>query len=158
MASDFVQIANGATCPVSGIGSSRVSPQLPLSSVLYVPSFLDNLLSVSQITKQLNCSVTFTPSHCIFQALDTNKVIGTAYEDRGLYRLETSPRRTALLSTASAQEVHCQLGHPSLQVLKKLRPEFQSVSELVCESCIQGKSIVMSLVPFRLMLSLQPAI
>jgi hypothetical protein len=43
------------------------------------------------------------------------------------------------LSTISDKEVHSQLGNPSLQVLKKIRPEFQSVSGLVCESCIQGK-------------------
>ena len=33
------------------------------------------------------------------------------------------------------------MGHPSLQILKKIRPEFQSNSELVCESCIQGKHV-----------------
>ncbi|KAL9275761.1 Retrovirus-related Pol polyprotein from transposon RE1-like protein [Drosera capensis] len=42
---------------------------------------------------------------------------------------------------ASDKEVHCQLGHPSLPVLKKIRPEFQSISELVCKSCIQGKHV-----------------
>jgi hypothetical protein len=47
----------------------------------------------------------------------------------------------AYLSTSSTKEIHYQLGHSSLQVLKKIRPEFQSVSELVCESYIQGKYV-----------------
>jgi hypothetical protein len=66
-------------------------------------------------------------------------LIGTAYKDRGLYYMESSPQQATYLSTVSAKEVYSQLGHPSLRVLKKIRPEFQSVSELVCESCIQGK-------------------
>ena len=114
---------------------------MPLSSVLYVPAFPENLMSVGKITEQLHCSVTFTPTKCTFQELRTNRLIGTAYKDKGLYYMESSPQRVAYLSTSSTTEVHSQLGHPSLQVLKKIRPEFQSISELVCESCIQGKHI-----------------
>jgi hypothetical protein len=131
-----VQIANGSTCNIEGIGSTQISQNMPLSSVLYVPSFSENLMSVSKITEQLYCSVTFTPTKCTFQELGTNRLIGTAYKDKGLYCMESSPQRVAYLSTSSAKEVHYQLGHPSLQVLKKIRPEFHSISELVCESCI----------------------
>jgi hypothetical protein len=45
------------------------------------------------------------------------------------------------MSTSSAKEVHYELGHLSLEVLKKIRPEVQSVSELVCESCIHKKHV-----------------
>ncbi|KAL9258896.1 hypothetical protein AKJ16_DCAP00669 [Drosera capensis] len=48
----------------------------------------------------------------------------SAYKDKCLYRMEGSPQRMAYLTTVSAKEVHCQLGHPSLPVLKKIRPEF----------------------------------
>ncbi|KAL9256715.1 hypothetical protein AKJ16_DCAP00900, partial [Drosera capensis] len=72
---------------------------------------------------------------------NTNMLIGTAYKDKGLYRIEGSPQRLAYLSTISAKEVYCQLEHPSLPMLKKIRPKFQSIPELVCKSCIQGKHV-----------------
>ena len=36
-------------------------------------------------------------------------------------------------------ELHCHLGHPSLSLLKKLYPQFSSLSLLNCESCQYDK-------------------
>lgn len=44
---------------VSGKGSIVCTSDLTLSSVLHVPSFPNNLLSISAITRDLNCKVTF---------------------------------------------------------------------------------------------------
>ena len=38
-----------------------LNPNYFVSSTLYIPDFLINLLSGSQVTKQLNCKVTFFP-------------------------------------------------------------------------------------------------
>jgi hypothetical protein len=51
-------------------------------------------------------------------------LIDTAYKDMDLYYMESSPQWVTYLSTISDKEVHSQLGNPSLQVLKKIRPEF----------------------------------
>ena len=85
---DKVKIADGTVSSVSGKGLVRVSPSLSLSSVLHVPSFSNNLLSISRITRDQNCSVTFFPSHCIFQDLITRRTIGSGREENGLYLLE----------------------------------------------------------------------
>ena len=61
-----VHIADGRPCPVSGSGTSRATTTLPLHNVLYVPGFPTNLLSISAITKALNCGLFFYPYHCIF--------------------------------------------------------------------------------------------
>lgn len=119
-----VQIINGSTCNIEGTGSTHISKNIPLPSVLYVPSFPENVLSDSKITEQLYCSVTFTPTKYVFQELGTNRLIGNVYKEQGLYRMESSPQWVAYLSTVSAKKVHSQLGHLSLQVLKKIRPEF----------------------------------
>jgi hypothetical protein len=63
-------------------------------------------------------------------------LISTIYKDKGLYYMESSPLGVVYLSTCGAMEVHYQLGHPSLQVLKKIHLEFQYILELVCKSCI----------------------
>ena len=60
---------------------------MPLTPVLHVPQFFHNLLSSSRITRDLNCSVTFYPSHCVFQDLRTRR-IGNGRVEHGLYILD----------------------------------------------------------------------
>ena len=61
---------------------------ISLSSVLYIPSFPFNLLSISKLTKILNCAAIFLSTHCIFQDLKTRKIIGGGHEADGLYYLD----------------------------------------------------------------------
>ncbi|XP_065880880.1 retrovirus-related Pol polyprotein from transposon TNT 1-94 isoform X1 [Euphorbia lathyris] len=68
--------------------------------------------------------------------LMTKQIIGSGREAGGLYVLDTTVRRPVALSSVSTPfDEHCQLGHPSLPVLKKLCPQFQDLSSLDCESC-----------------------
>ena len=62
--------------PVLGIGSVRVTPNLVLHDVLYVPDLSQHLISVPQLNAQSLCSVTFFPMYVIFQDLLTREVIG----------------------------------------------------------------------------------
>lgn len=131
-----VTLADGSTSAVLGSGTVNPTPSITLSSVLSLPKFAFNLVSVSKLTRTLNCSVSFFPGYCLFQDLVTKKIIGEGHESAGLYILDTqAPRSTACSSTLSPFEAHCRLGHPSLPLLKKLCPEFHSVSSLECESC-----------------------
>lgn len=58
-----------------------------IEHVLYIPQFRYNLLSVSKITKALQCFVAFFPDLCIFQDLYTKMVKAISKEIRGLYLL-----------------------------------------------------------------------
>ena len=58
---------------------------LILESVLYVPDLKCNLLSMSKLTKDMSCLVTFFPSYCEFQDLYLGKMIGSDEEKGGLY-------------------------------------------------------------------------
>ena len=84
---DKVRIADGTFSSVSGKGTIRATPTLPLSSVLHVPHISHNLLFISRLTQNLNCSVTVFPSHCVFQDLSTGRTIGSGREESGLYVL-----------------------------------------------------------------------
>ena len=54
----------------------------------------------------------------------------------GLYILDTKvPKYVASSGVVTSFELHCRLGHPSLFLLKKLYPQFSSLSSLHCESC-----------------------
>ena len=54
-----ISTANGSTSPITGEGSVILSNTLTLDIVLVVPSLEYNILSVSQITSTLACTVTF---------------------------------------------------------------------------------------------------
>jgi hypothetical protein len=80
-------IAKDTYLSVLGIGSVHTSIAT-LSPVLYVENMPVNLLSVSSLTAQLSCSVTFFPNNCLIQDLMTDEILGMGYEEDGLYFLE----------------------------------------------------------------------
>ena len=56
-----VTLANDSVTTVSSLGTTNLNPNLSPSSVLYIPSFTFNLLSISKLTKLLNCAAFFYP-------------------------------------------------------------------------------------------------
>ena len=56
-----IQLPNGETNQITHIGSCNITFQNTLRNVLLIPEFKFNLLSVSQITKDLKCVVCFFP-------------------------------------------------------------------------------------------------
>lgn len=63
----------------------------------HVSNFFLNLLSISHLTKNLNCSVTFFPSYCVFQEIAIKQTIGLRHED-GLYIFDSfSPVATSAI-------------------------------------------------------------
>ncbi|KAG6502797.1 hypothetical protein ZIOFF_035085 [Zingiber officinale] len=96
-----VIIADGTKATVAGKGSIKLTDHFFLSSALHVSSVSINLLSVSSITKQLQCSVTFFPDHCVFQDLETKQTIGTGRERKYVLDLlkETGKRGSRPAST-----------------------------------------------------------
>jgi len=62
------------------------------------------------------------------------KIIGKGHESVGLYILDIQiPKSIICYGVTTPLEVHCQLDHPSLPLLKKLCPQFSRVSLLDCE-------------------------
>jgi hypothetical protein len=74
-----VTLANGSLSQVAGSGTTHLSPDIELLFVLHVPSFPFNLLSISKITKALNCSVSFYPSLCSWGMKLVDYIIWTSH-------------------------------------------------------------------------------
>ena len=96
-----VRVADGSMVPNTGRGSIRCTKTLSLSQVLHVPVFSINLLSVSPITKSLNCRGWFDPSHCVFQELGTGRILRTGTVHNGLYYLDEGSDEVAFASKMS---------------------------------------------------------
>ena len=148
-----ISTANGSTSPITGEGSVILSNTLTLDTVLVVPSLEYNLLSISQITSTLACTVTFWPSFCVFQNILTRKILGYGVRRGKLYYLELTENGGSKISqanqTSSKDKVratiwlwHRRLRHLSFGYLKKLQPKlFSGLNDReFCDPCERAKS------------------
>ena len=104
-------------------------------------NFPVNLLSISQVKKQLNCKVTFFPSYYVFKDLAYGKMIGAGREVGGIYVLTQSPRSSpyALYVVVSSTQWNYCLGHVPPSLLQHLGLPSVSSRPLACKSCQLGK-------------------
>ena len=119
--SESIQIADGTSQLIHGVGSLECTPSLSLSSVLHVPSFSVNLLSVSSIIDQFKCTVKFDENICVFQERRTGRRIRTGVRRNGLWFI--SHEESALTAAAEGDVkkillLHCWLGHVSFESLR----------------------------------------
>ena len=78
----------------------------------------------------------------------TKQIIGRGRESGGLCILDPAvPKYVACYGVTTPHETHCYLGHPSLSLLKKMCPQFSSLSSLECESCQVAKHHRLSAYP-----------
>ena len=124
-------LPNGYTVPITRIGSVKLTPDLALENVLYVPHFNFNLLSVSIFTHSLHCSFNFFPYHCFIQEHSQDQMIVMGRRQGNLYLMELGNFSSSLpvvkvvcnsVNLFRNEIWHYRLGHPSyvkLQVLSK---------------------------------------
>nr|KYP50624.1 hypothetical protein KK1_027561 [Cajanus cajan] len=139
----LITLADGSRIASKGIGQVSLSPSLNLNCILFIPNCPFNLISLSQLTKSLNCSVTFNAKSFVIQERGTGRKIGAGHESSGLYYFETQ-LPVSCVAVLSPKLLHDRLGHPSLSKLKLLVPSLKNLEELGCESCQLGKHVRLS--------------
>ena len=80
-----VKIADGSLSTVAGTGSIEIYPNIVLNLVLHVLKLSYNLISISKLTRDQNCSASFSQYFCDFQDRILGKRIGSAREHQGLF-------------------------------------------------------------------------
>lgn len=73
---------------IAGIGQIHLNKYLILNNVLYIPDFRLNLLSISQLTHDLGCRVSFDQGSCMIQDTTKGLMIGQGERIANLYVLE----------------------------------------------------------------------
>ena len=76
-----ITITNGSKSCVLGSDTINPTPLIPLTYVISLPHFSFNLISVRELTRTLNCSISFFPGYCLFQDLLTKHLL---VEDKSL--------------------------------------------------------------------------
>ncbi|KAJ0009789.1 hypothetical protein Pint_34047 [Pistacia integerrima] len=124
----WVVVGNGQSLPISCIGSISslvASHPLKMSDVLLVPHITKNLLSISKLTRENNCLVTFSASGFTIQDLTTKTLVGVWRCEKGLYILDRG--HASFLSSISQCNScapsaiwHARLGHPSFRIVSSL--------------------------------------
>ena len=158
-----VSLADGSTSRISHKGDMFLSSDITLSSILHIPNFAFNLLSVSRLAKSLNCAVIFLPFHCLLQDLSSKKIFGRGYERDGLYYFgdpspATSVLQASILPSSSSYIFsfktltlwHVHLGHANFQYLCLLFPSFIKACKdhkFQCEVCELSKHTRTSYIP-----------
>jgi hypothetical protein len=90
-----VKLPNGHFAPVTHIGTVQLSEHLILTNVLCVPSFSFNLISASQLLRDIHCCLIFIAGFCFIQNLHTWRTIGMGRRHGGLFHfLQTSKATT----------------------------------------------------------------
>ncbi|RVW24952.1 Retrovirus-related Pol polyprotein from transposon RE1 [Vitis vinifera] len=134
-----VTLANGSQTMAKGFGFAHPLPSLPLHSVLYAPECPFNLISISKITRTLNCSITFSDKFVTLQDRSTGKTIGIGRESQGLYHL-TSPSTPAVcISTDAPLLIHSRLATLVYPSSRKWSLVFHLCRRLRVSSCQLGK-------------------
>ena len=71
-----VTLADGSTSCVFGLETIHSTPLNTLTSVMSLSQISFNLISVSKLTRTLNCSISFFLDQCLLQDLSTKRIIG----------------------------------------------------------------------------------
>lgn len=83
-----MKIPNDKTIPVNALREITLEKKLLLEHVLGVPKFCFNLLSISKLACDMNCTLTFWPNYFVIQDSTLRKLIGADRERDGLYYLD----------------------------------------------------------------------
>lgn len=83
----FVKLPNETTVSIVGISSIRLTDNIILHEVLYIPVFRFNLLNVSRLTKHIPSVISFTSTSCFIQDLTQELMLGQGSQIANLYIL-----------------------------------------------------------------------
>ncbi|KAK9209418.1 hypothetical protein WN944_001784 [Citrus x changshan-huyou] len=145
--SDKIFVGNGQSLHISHIGDTTHG-KLNLKDILVVPKLKKNLLSVSKLVDDINCSVEFNSLGFVVKSKE-NQVLAQGTRHGDLYGLNEGGNlafQTIRRNSENQDLWHKRLGHPSPKILQVLRANGSiSITDWtkntsICVSCQLGKN------------------
>ena len=142
-----VELPDGTKTVANEMRYVKLSKDLCLKNVLYVPSLKCNLISIGQLLKEKDYIVTFTDSFCVIQDRTSRNPIGVGKLRNGVYYYK--PLQGEKVNAVKVEEKyelwHRRLGHPSDRVLASIHSlgnnVMKGIEDYVCDSCCRGKQV-----------------
>ena len=142
----YFTVANDEKIKIKGWGMISILNKNFLQDVFYIENCTVNLLSISKLTKELNCQIIFDQDNVIFQDQITKEKIGEGFLENGLYFLDSNKR---ILNTKRDEDLsnllHKRVGHPSDKILKIMF----NFSKDFCNKCDVCKFAKQTKLPFN---------
>ncbi|KAJ0470754.1 putative RNA-directed DNA polymerase [Helianthus annuus] len=142
---------NGTSVKVLKIGDLKLTNEIVLKDVFYVPGYSVNLLSVYRLSKDNSVNVLFNDTSCFLQDSSSKRILMSGNQDSGLYFVGNSGNlsHNCFNSVVKSATWHSRLGHPSDQVLAVLKQtlNIQTSEHGPCDICHRAKQVR---VPFPL--------
>ncbi|KAL9226203.1 hypothetical protein vseg_002041 [Gypsophila vaccaria] len=145
----MVALPNGKFSKSTKEGTVSIGGNLLLKHVLFVPDFNCNLVSIFQLSKDIDCEVKFTNNTCVIQDRISKKTIGKCEQQGRLYLLEGASKvevHAAEVHATIKDDVefwHCRLGHPSRRVVNLLpfidNNKSSKHDTSLCDVCLRAK-------------------
>ena len=128
----MITLANGSRTMAKIIDYACPLPSVLLTFILYVLDCPFNMISISKLTLDLNCLITFSDNSVTLQDRSTRRTIGIGCEFHGLFHLSSPSSSTACTSMDTPLLIHNRLGHPNISKFRIMVPRFSSLSLIEC--------------------------
>lgn len=154
--SEQVTVGNGTTLPIHNTGNGILptpTHSFSLNNVLHVPGIASNLVSVHQLAKDNDCTVTFDENSFVVQDKTHKQVLFQGQHIDGLYQVSPIPNPSSgtspsCFSAKAPQDIwHQCLGHPSAEKFHHLTSKFHipvvsnnKRASSLCSHCCVAKS------------------
>jgi len=140
---DSLFMGNSSGLNISHFGTLLIN-DLSLSNVLYVPSMKQQIISVSQLTKQTKSAILFLPHYFYVKDLQTGQTTHKGSCVDGLYRWSALASSVHTVRKDSPTSWHHKIGHPSSSIFKFISLHFSlgtnKFQQSNCNSCQISKS------------------
>lgn len=145
-----VKLPNRSHIIFNKSGTVKLNENLTLYNVLFVPDFNCNLISAYQLSSSNQCSLLFYHCSCVIQAQPSLRIIGLAKVYNNLYLLSQDfsffnvynnhvTMKSCNYNVSTKFSLwHYRLGHPSYNVINKIKQIFPIVfefSNIICDCC-----------------------
>jgi GAG-pre-integrase domain len=135
----FFTVANNEKIKIEGWDIISIFPKRYIQNVFHVDNCSIKLLSISKLSKDLNCEVIFKRENVFFQDLLTKEKICEDHLENGLYFFSTNKFIFNIKNNEDLCELwHKRVGHPSNKIFKFMF-DFSKDYSLNCEVCSLAK-------------------
>jgi len=141
-----INLPNGTFVQSNYAGTVRLTENLTIYDVYYVPAFTLNIVSIQTLITHSDIQCVFSHDVCHIQDTHTLKMIGHARLVEGLYRVADEDmcnvNNMTSFRTCNIDIWHFRLGHPSNKILDNICKNYTGIKydlNNICEYCHYGK-------------------